>query len=358
MAKTLNGFRMPGEFEPQERVWMAWPQDTSLWRQRAKQGQHIFAEVAKVIATETPVTMACSKEEYVNARDMLPKHIDVVVIPADDSWMRDIGPTFVVNGEKTERRGVDWIFNGWGFLLDTPYSTSASVAKEVLSVEMNLRHAAPIINEGGAIHVDGEGTLLTTEDVLLKRNPELSKEDIEQCFKDYLGVTKVIWLPHGVYNDEVGGHVDNLVCFARPGELILTWTDDARDPQYERSKEALQILSSETDARGRSFIIHKLLQPGPLYSTVAETYETVRKPERLAGSYVNFLITNNLIVVPLMGDEVNDENALQVLREVFPDPAYKVVGVPGCREILLGGGNIHCITQQVPALAQTTNKTQ
>ena len=127
--------------------------------------------------------MACSKEEYVNARDMLPKHIDVVVLPADDSWMRDIGPTFVVNGDKTERRGVDWIFNGWGFLLDTPYSTSASVAKEVLSVEMNLRHAAPIINEGGAIHVDGEGTLLTTEDVLLKRNPELSKEDIEQCFK-------------------------------------------------------------------------------------------------------------------------------------------------------------------------------
>ena len=127
--------------------------------------------------------------------------------------------------------------------------------------------------------------------------------------------------------------------FARPaGELILTWTDDARDPQYERSKEALQILSSETDARGRSFIIHKLLQPGQLYS---KRTKRSGKPERLAGSYVNFLITNNLIVVPLMGDEVNDENALQVLREVFPDPAYEVVGVPGCREILLGGGNIH-----------------
>ena len=122
--------------------------------------------------------------------------------------------------------------------------------------------------------------------------------------------------------------------FARPGELILTWTDDARDPQYERSKEALQILSSETDARGRSFIIHKLLQPGQLYS---KRTKRSGKPERLAGSYVNFFITNNLIVVPLMGDEVNDENALQV----FPDPAYEVVGVPGCREILLGGGNIH-----------------
>ena len=344
---------MPGEFEPQERVWMAWPQDTSLWRQRAKQGQHIFVEVAKLIATETPVTMACSKEEYVNARDMLPKHIDVVVIPADDSWMRDIGPTFVVNGDKTERRGVDWIFNGWGFLLDTPYSTSASVAKDVLSVEMNKRHAAPIVNEGGAIHVDGEGTLLTTEEVMLKRNPELSKTDMEKIFKDYLGVTKVIWLPRGVYMDEVGGHVDNLVCFARPGELILTWTDDTSDPQYARSNEALQILSSATDAQGRSFTIHRLYQPAPLYSTIEETYETARKPERLAASYVNFFITNYLIVVPLLGDEEKDQDALQMLKAVFPPP-YRVEGVPGCREILLGGGNIHCITQQVPALAPNT----
>ena len=337
---------MPGEFEPHDRVWMAWPQEPTLWRCQAIPAQNAFTEVAKEIAKVTPVTMSCSKDQYVNARNKLPHNIDVVVIPDDDSWMRDIGPTFVVNSDRTERRGVDWIFNGWGELFGSPYSTSASVAREVITIENDLRHAAPIVNEGGAIHVDGEGTLITTEAVMLdpNRNPGLSKEDIETCFQNYLGVEKTIWLPRGVYKDEVGGHIDNLVCFARPGELILTWTDDTSDEQYEISREAYDILSQSTDARGRNFVITKLHQPGPLCSTEEETEGTIRDPDRLAASYVNFLITNSLVLVPLM-DEQWDQRALDVLRGVFPD--HQVVGVQS-REILLGGGNIHCITQQVP----------
>ena len=341
---------MPGEFEPQDRVYMAWPQDPTLWRQKAVPAQQAFAEVAKVIASATPVTMACSKEEYVNARNMLPRNIDVVVIPADDAWMRDIGPTFVVNSDRTERRGVDWIFNSWGLLFDSPYSISASVAREVTTLEGDLRYPAPLVNEGGAIHSDGEGTLLTTEDVMLdpKRNPGLSKEDIEAVFRSCLGVEKTIWLPHGVYKDEVGGHIDNLVCFVKPGELLLNWTDDVSDEQYPISVEALEILSNETDAQGRKFTIHKLHQPGPLWSTEEETEDTVRDPDRLCASYINSFITNSMVVVPLM-DEQWDQKAVDVLKGVFPD--HSVVGVPGCREILLGGGNIHCIAQQVPSKA-------
>jgi len=215
-------------------------------------------------------------------------------------------------------------------------------------------YTAPFVLEGGAIHVDGEGTLYTTEECLLhpNRNPNLTKEQIEEYLKDYLAIEKIIWLPHGLHQcDETNGHIDNLLHVVRPGEVALTWTDDVSDDLYRFCREAMDVLTTEQDAKGRSVRVYKLPAPGPLYRTKEEssgidfTDGMARgEGERLAGSYANFLISNQAVIFPML-DEKYDLEAQQVLQEAFPD--YEIIGVP-TREIVLGGGNIHCITQQVP----------
>ena len=209
--------------------------------------------------------------------------------------------------------------------------------------------------EGGSIHVDGEGTLLTTAECLLNpnRNPDLSKAQIEALLSEHLNVTHFIWSPEGVFMDETDGHIDNMCCFARPGEVVLHWVDDEQDPQYPRSQAAYEVLSKARDAKGRQLKIHKMLAPGPLFYEQDETVGVVASGqavprevgERMAASYVNFLISNGQIIFPLL-DERTDAAAASRLQEIFPE--YRIVGVPA-REVLLGGGNIHCITQQIPA---------
>jgi len=354
---AADGFRMPGEFEPHSGCWMAWPERPDNWRLGAKPAQEAYAAVAVAIAGSEPVTMAVSDAQFENCRALLPPEVRVVEISTDDAWIRDHGPTFVVDG-KGGRRGVDWQFNAWGGTeggLYFPWDRDDRVAAEVLEIEGDDRYRAPIVLEGGAIHVDGEGTVLTTEECLLNpnRNPELSQEQIERALLDYLGAEKVVWLGAGVFEDETDGHVDNLACFARPGVVLLTWTDDEDDPQHPISRDARERLEAASDARGRSFEVVLLPSPGPLQIS-AEEAEGVDAAEgtvprsagdRLAASYVNFYLGNSRIVSPLL-DPRHDEEAAAILRRVFPE--REVVGVPA-REILLGGGNIHCITQQVPA---------
>lgn len=353
---AADGFRMPGEFEPHDGCWMAWPERTDNWRLGAKPAQEAFAAVAEAIAASEPVTMAVSDAQFENCRAMLPPEVRAVEVSTDDAWMRDTGPTFLIDG-KGGRRGVDWRFNAWGGTnggLYFPWDRDDRVAAKVLEIEGADRYRAPIVLEGGAIHVDGEGTVLTTEECLLNpnRNPELSKEQIERVLLDHLGAEKVVWLGAGVFNDETDGHVDNLACFARPGVVLLTWTDDPDDPQQRISSDARERLEAATDAQDRALEIVLLPSPGPL-QTSAEEAESVDASEgtqprsagdRLAASYVNFYLGNSRIVYPLL-DPRHDEEAGAILRRTFPE--REVVGVPA-REILLGGGNIHCITQQVP----------
>ena len=224
----------------------------------------------------------------------------------------------------------------------------------ILASEAADRYRAPLVLEGGSIHVDGEGTLLTTEECLLNhnRNPGMDRAEIERHLRDHTGADTVIWLGAGVHLDETDGHIDNLACFVRPGVVALTWTDDRHDPQYEISLDARRRLEAAVDARGRSLEVHLIHQPGPLTMTEAEAAGIApargakARPggARLAASYVNFYVANDRIVMPLL-DERTDEAAAHRLAELFPE--REVVGVPA-REILLGGGNIHCITQQVP----------
>jgi len=280
----------------------------------------------------------------------------VVTLPSDDAWMRDVGPTFVVN-DHGGIRGVNWKFNAWGGLeggMYFPWDDDLLVAIRVLEMENIHRYDAPLILEGGSIHVDGQGTLITTKECLLNpnRNPDLDQAQIENYLKQYLNVRKIIWLERGVYMDETDGHVDNLCCFTKPGEVLLHWTDDRDDPQFEISNDALEILSASTDAAGNMLKVHKIPQPGPLYMTESEslgldqshTAKPRKKGDRLAGSYVNFYIANNAVIMPFF-DDPKDAIALETIRALFPD--RQVVGVKA-REILLGGGNIHCITQQQP----------
>jgi agmatine deiminase len=359
---------MPGEYEPHAGTWMLWPERPDNWRNAAAPAQRAFVEVARAIARFEPVTVGVSAAFFEPARNLLPAHIRVIEMSHDDCWTRDVGPTFVVNQDGAVR-GVDWRFNAWGGHhggLYSPWDQDELVARKVLEIESRDRYAASFINEGGAIHVDGAGTALVTEECLLNpnRNPRMSRKQIEAALRAYLGVTTVVWLGQGVFNDETDGHIDNLACFVRPGEVCLTWTDNRRDPQYAISLDAWNRLNDARDARGRRFKVHKLPMPGPLHMTAKEAKGLVprkgtkpRPPgDRLAGSYVNFYIVNGGIVMPLL-DARTDRAAATQLRRLFP--RRRIVGVPA-REVLLGGGNIHCITQQVPAagLERTNPKGQ
>ncbi len=356
---AADGFRMPGEFEPHAGCWMAWPRRPDNWREHAGPARHAFADVANAIAGSEPVTVAVNPGDGPEASELLDASVRIVEIPSDDAWMRDIGPTFVVDGSGT-RRGVDWEFNAWGGAAGGLYpiwDQDDAMAAAVCDAEGVDRYRAPFVLEGGAIHSDGDGTLLVTEECLLhpNRNAGRSRAEIEQLLRAYTGVEVVVWLGLGVVNDETDGHVDNLCCFIRPGVVLLTWTDDRADPQYERSRDARRRLEAAVDARGRSLEVHVVHQPGPLEVTPGEAAGVVTTPgtqprrpgDRLAASYVNFYPANDRVVVPLL-DVDHDDAALATTGDLFP--AHRVVGVHA-REILLGGGNIHCITQPVPRAA-------
>jgi agmatine deiminase len=353
-----DGFWMPAEWEAHAGCWMIWPERPDNWRDGAVHAQRAFAQVAQAIARFEPVTMVVSAAQAAKAAQVCGPQVRLLTAPSDDAWMRDVGPTFVVNGAG-EVRGVDWVFNAWGGLdggLYAPWDNDDALAAQVCTWAGVARYRADFVLEGGAIHVDGQGTCLTTRQCLLNpnRNPNTTVSEMEARLRDYLGVSKVIWLDEGVYLDETDGHIDNLACFVCPGEVLLTWTDDPSDPQYRISRAAYAALADAVDAQGRRLTVHTIHQPGPLTITADEAagiqavVGTHPRPAgaRMAASYVNFYLANGAVIVPLFADPY-DEPALNTLRRLFPD--RQVVGLPVGREILLGGGNIHCITQQQPA---------
>lgn len=360
-SAAQQGFRMPGEFEPHDGCWMLWPQRSDVWRLKAHPAQKAFVEVACAIAKSEDVTVAVSDQQYDRARSMLPNYIKVIEISSDDAWMRDVGPSFLVD-DKGGLAAVDWKFNAWGGHnggLYPDWAKDSRVAQKVCELTSVNRFEAPLVLEGGSIHVDGQGTLITTRECLLNsnRNPKLNQQEIEQLLRDYLNVETIIWLDQGTVEDETDGHVDNLCCFVEPGVVALHWCDDINDPQHEVSKDALRILSQSKDAQGRSIKVVKLPHPGPLFVSEEEAQGIDTMPgsqprnagQRLAGSYANFYIANKHVVFPKL-DPTQDDLAEQVLADCFPD--HEVIGIPA-REILLGGGNIHCITQQQPAVVNS-----
>ena len=365
---AADGFRMPAEFERHQGCIMIWPERPGSWAYGAKAAKKAFAQIASVISESEQVYMIVSEGRKEEAAKMLPETVRLVVMDTDDAWARDTGPTFVVSGnvdtpyEARDLRGINWEFNAWGGNVDGLYASwekdNAFASAFADQFGFDWYDAAPFVLEGGSIHSDGEGTLLTTESCLLSagRNPNLSREQIEEQLSRFLGIKKVLWLPRGIYQDETNEHVDNVCAFLRPGEVVLAWTDNKDDPQYELSHQSLSYLENVRDAKGRKLVIHKLPIPDhPICITkedldgyTFEEGEDMREVgERLAASYVNFYFSNDAIILPVFGGEnkESDERAVQLMQQWNPD--RKVIPV-FARDILTGGGNIHCITQQIP----------
>lgn len=357
-----DGYRMPGEYEAQERIWMIWPERGDVWRNGALPAQRAFAEVADAISRFEPVTMLASDGQYENCRAMCPPEITVLELSSDDAWARDVGPSFLVDG-KGGLRACDWTFNAWGGLVDGlyfPWDKDDRTAEKICELAgADSYRTEGFVLEGGSFHVDGEGTALTTEMCLLSpgRNPSLTKTEIEEKLKEYLNLEKVLWLPDGIDPEETNGHVDDVACFARPGEVVCIWTENPYHPFYEAAHKAYRALETMTDARGRRLKVHKLCCPkrpvriGENFQIqVSGTSKPRKTGELCIASYANFLLVNGGVIVPQYGDE-NDALALSQLQAIFPE--RKVVGVD-TREIVYGGGNIHCITQQQPRRAGGT----
>lgn len=357
-----DGFYMPGEFEPHRGCIVIWPQRPGSWPYGAKAARRTFARMIEEISKSEKVYVFAGRSGIESAKEKLAHIENAMLIQAetDDAWARDIAPTFLVKGE--EIRGINWEFNAWGGTYNGLYSSwqqdneFAGFVGRQLGYE--LYDASPFVLEGGSIHCDGQGTVLTTESCLLSpgRNPNHSKEQIEEKLCEYLGAQKVIWLPCGIYQDETDEHVDNVCAFIRPGEVVLAWTDNENDPQYPMSKACLEALEGQTDAKGRTIKVHKLPIPDfPVCITkedvkgyVFEEGEEERaEGERLAASYVNFYFSNEAVILPAFGgeNEESDKRAVRIMQELCPD--REVISVQA-RDILVGGGNIHCVTQQIP----------
>jgi len=364
MSRTLSstpredGFRAPGEFEPKAGCWLIWPERPDTWRLGAKPAQKLFARVASAIAQSEPVTVIASRRQWQNARTVLPDAVRIVEMSTNDAWLRDSGPNFVVN-DRGDVRGVDWTFNAYGGFdggLYQPWDRDDLVARKVLEIERMDRYRSSIIAEGGGLQCDGEGTLITTEQCLLNknRNGHLGKPEVERQLCDYLGLDTIIWLPRGFVFDETDGHIDDICCFVRPGVVALSWTDDRDDPQYEIVREAEDILLSTRDARGRRLQVHRIPHPLPIEMTAEESdgidhvEQTWSRPagNRIAASYINYYPGNSVVVVPEFGVDL-DRAAKAALAELFPN--HEIIGIPNSREILLGGGNVACITLPVYA---------
>lgn len=356
----IKTFSFPFEGEKHLCTIVLIPYRDDTWRENAIPAMEEYLSVIKAISEyEMVVVIVDPRLPYEVARKFQLKNTHILRLKYDDSWARDTLPIFLKDEVNKRLVGVDFNFNSWGGSyngLYTPYDDDNSLGKNTLLELMIHRfNAKDFTLEGGSIHTDGCQTLLVTEECLLSkgRNPSLSKEQIEEKIKEYLNIKKVIWLPYGIYNDETDGHIDNIACFLKEGVIALAYTDDINDPQYERSQKDYEFLLDETDANGNHFEIVKIPLPKPQYmtkeeaSTIKLNDKAINRLEgnRLSASYINFYMGEEFIILPQFKDD-NDIVAYNILNDFYKG-SKKIIPIYS-REILLGGGNIHCITKQIP----------
>ncbi|MFI1223369.1 agmatine/peptidylarginine deiminase [Streptomyces sp. NPDC020884] len=331
-----SSFRMPAEWSEHQGCLMAWPTRADLWGEVLTPAKGEYAEVARAIAEFEPVTMVAPPGSGEDARAWCGGDVSVIELPLDDSWFRDSAPLFVLDGSG-RRAGVDFRFNAWGGK-HAPFDSDDRVSGLLLEHLAVERIHSDMVLEGGAITVDGEGTLITTEQCLLhpNRNPGLRREDIEAELKARLGVTQVIWLPYGgLLDTETDGHVDGVCAFAAPGTVVVSLPEDPTHPDYARMRANRAVLEVASDAQGRPLEIIDI--PQTSFTGIAGGEVEV--------SYLNFYVANGGVVVPVAGAP-QDEAALRTIATAYP--GRKVVGVRA-PAIAYGGGGVHCITQQIPA---------
>ena len=336
-------YYMPAEWYPHKCCWMQWPYnnpnhngygDIPSWSHfDFEKGRLAWANVANSIVKFEQVKMITHPDEIRKAKKLLDSKIEIIEFKIDDCWARDSGAIFLLN-DKNMLGGINWEFNGWGKF--KPYDSDNKIAKFMIENSSATYFKNQMILEGGSIHVDGEGTLLTTEQCLLNknRNPKLSKKEIENNLKEYLNINKIIWLKNGT-DEGTDGHVDNIACFVKPGTILSLSCKDKNDPFYEKINENLEILKTSTDSKSRRLNIIELEM----------SYKRLIPNDNEPSSYINFYIANNGIVMPSFEDEKADYNAKTIVQSIFPD--RKIISINGI-DISMGGGNVHCITQQQP----------
>ncbi|MFF2275801.1 agmatine/peptidylarginine deiminase [Agromyces sp. NPDC058126] len=342
-------WRMPSETAPHERTWMAFPVADNVVDSSPEETAATFgawAAVANAVVEFEPVTILVDQSALEAARELLDPRVEVVECPVDEFWMRDHGPTFVVDDERPGVLGaVDWTFNGWGDRGWATFEKSAEHARFVAERVGAEVVSSALVNEGGGIHVDGEGTVLLTETVQLdpRRNPYADKRRVEAEMARTIGATKAIWLPRGLTRDYddfgTNGHVDIVATLTSPGTVLVHSQRNPEHPDFEVSREIVALLSSATDAAGRTLEVVEIPAPS-----------TIRVDDEFVDySYVNHLVVNGGVIACGFGDDEADATAREILEAVYPGRRAVTVDA---RQIFAGGGGIHCITQQQPAVAR------
>ena len=331
---------MPAEWHPHECCWMQWPTEffpinaTSSWSHfDLDKGRLAWANVANAISRFEKLKMIVHPNDYKSALNLLDKNVEILQTPIDDAWCRDTGAIFLLN-EKNQLGGVDSDFNCWGYKEN--FEQDDKIAKFMINEANATYFKNDMVLEGGSIHVNGQGTLITTEQCLLheNRNPHLSKDDIENNLKNFFGVTKIIWLKHGT-DEGTNGHIDNVACFSDTGTILAMTCSDKQDTYYDLLSENLEILKTSVDQDNKPLNIIELEM----------SKKRLIPDDDEPSSYINFYIANDAIIFPIFGDNAADQNAMKIIKSQFPN--RQIVCLDG-HDILMGGGNIHCITQQQP----------
>lgn len=350
-------FHMPAEWEKHDSTWLAWPKNKLTWFYHVPAVQEVWIQMIKELhyGEQVHVLVDDDKTKQELLERLTKEGVDISkvkihILPTRDAWLRDTGPIFVVNREEKKKAMLDWIFNAWGEKYtdeDDPLDEDTILPKkinELKPVQLRIARIEPgIVLEGGSLSVNGKGTLLTTKQCLLNknRNPTLSQEQIEQYLKDYLGVSKIIWLDDGVVGDDTDGHVDDIAQFVNENTIVCAYEDNPEDENYKALHENYETLCNAIDQDGNKFNVIKMPMPPKIEADIPQTGHI-----RLPASYINFYIGNDVVLVPIFG-HANDEKALSILREQFP--TRRVVGL-NCEKVVWGFGSIHCCTQQEPSV--------
>ncbi|HVA47997.1 MAG TPA: agmatine deiminase family protein [Pirellulales bacterium] len=333
------GYRMPAEWEPHAATWLSWPHNRDSWPGQFEPVPGIWAELVRVLSGSEPVHILAGGEAVMGEARRLVGHLPNITlhdIPTNDAWMRDHGPMFLVGPADTPPALVDWGYNAWGGKYP-PFDLDQQVPRRIAEL-LGFRRIEPgIVLEGGAIDVNGSGSVLTTEQCLLNpnRNAGLTRAEIERYLDDYCGTRHAIWLGGGIVGDDTDGHIDELARFVSPRTVVAAVEDDPHDANYEPLHDNLRRLRLARDEQGRPLEVVLLPMPAPVFFG----------EHRLPASYMNFYIANRLVVVPQFGDAA-DSLALDMLARLFPD--RRVCGLRAV-ELAWGLGAFHCITQQQPA---------
>ncbi len=326
--------RMPAEYEAHATTWLVWPHNPDTWPGCLAEAKREFTVLVETLAESEPVHVLVQDEDQrARVAAALNSSATLHVVPSDDSWMRDIGPTFVHDAGGLT--ALDWTFNNWGGKYP-PWDRDDRVASRVAELAGTRHLRVGMVAEGGSLEVDGQGTLLATRSSLLgaTRNPGCSEDQIAARLGELLGCPRIIWLDAGLAGDDTDGHIDNLARFVAPGRVVCAAEDDPSDPNHEPLAACRERLEQAVDARGRRLEVETLPMPEPLAA------EGVRLP----ASYANFYIANRVVAVPQFGGAA-DRRALEVIQKLLPDRPAR--GVPA-RSLLRGLGTLHCLTQQQP----------